>query len=129
MTLAALCAWMSEMEVRLEERKSALLLVTEMAPLSADGVASIYFEQVFLLHGIPRKIISDRGPQFAARSMCALYKHLGINGGLTTAYHPQANGQVEHKNQEVEVYLHLFISKRQDDWVDLLPTAKFVVNS
>ena len=97
--------------------------------ISADGVASIYFEQVFPLHGIPKKIISDRGPQFAARSMRALYKRLGIDAGLTTAYHPQANGQVERKNQEVEAYLRLFISKRQDDWVNLLPTAEFVINS
>ncbi len=97
--------------------------------ITADGVASIYFEQVFPLHGIPHKIISDRGPQFAARSMCALYKRLGIESGITTAYHPQANGQVERKNQEVEVYLHMFISKRQDDWMDLLPTAEFVINS
>ena len=97
--------------------------------IMADGVASIYFEQVFPLHGIPKKIISDRGPQFAARSMRALYKCLGIDAGFTTAYHPQANGQVECKNQEVEVYLHLFISKQQDDWVDLLPMAKFVINS
>ena len=79
--------------------------------ITADGVASIYFEQVFPLHGIPKKIISDRGPQFAARSMRALYKHLGIDAGLTTAYHPQANGQVERKNQEVEIYLRLFIGK------------------
>src|SRR5882757_4404250 len=97
--------------------------------ITADGVASIFFEQVFPLHGIPKKIISDRGPQFAARSMCALYKRLGIDAGLTTAYHPQANGQVERKNQEVEVYLRMFISKRQDDWMDLLPTAEFVINS
>jgi hypothetical protein len=97
--------------------------------LMADGVASIYFKQVFPLHGIPKKIVSDRGPQFAARSMCALYKQLGIDSGLTTAYHPQANGQVEHKNQEVEIYIRLFIDKRQDDWVDLLPTAEFVINS
>jgi hypothetical protein len=97
--------------------------------LTADGVASIYFEQVFPLHGIPKKIISDRGPQFAARSMRALYKRLGIDAGLTTAYHPQANGQVERKNQEVEIYLKLFTGKRQDDWADLLPTAEFVINS
>src|SRR6201996_7692506 len=61
--------------------------------------------------------------------MCTLYKELGIDTGLTTAYHPQANGQVECKNQEVEAYLHLFISKHQDDWVDLLPMAEFVINS
>ena len=100
-----------------------------MSQITANGVASIYFEQVFPLHGIPKKIISDRGPQFAARSMQALYKRLGIDAGLTTAYHPQANGQVEHKNQEVKNYLHLFISKRQDDWVELLPTVEFVINS
>ena len=47
--------------------------------------------------------------------MRALYKRLGIDAGLTTAYHPQANGQVERKNQEVEAYLCLFIGKRQDD--------------
>jgi hypothetical protein len=97
--------------------------------LMADGVASIYFEQVFPLHGIPKIIISDRGPQFAARSMHTLYKRLGIDTGLTTAYHPQANGQVEHKNQEVKIYLKLFTGKRQDDWADLLPTAEFVINS
>src|SRR6201994_3742949 len=61
--------------------------------------------------------------------MCMLYNQLGIDPSRTTAYHPQANGQVERKNQEVEAYLCLFISKRQDDWVDLLPTAEFVINS
>ena len=97
--------------------------------ITADGVASIYFDHVFPLHGIPQKIISDRGPQFAARSMRVLYKRLGIDAGLTTAYRPQANSQVERKNQEVKAYLCLFIGKRQDDWVDLLPTAEFVINS
>src|ERR1700761_5607455 len=97
--------------------------------ITADGVPTIYFNHVFPLHGIPQKIVSDRGPQFAARSMHVLYKRLGIDAGLTTAYHPQANGQVERKNKEVEAYLRLFISRRQDDWVDLLPTAEFVINS
>ena len=97
--------------------------------ITVHGVASIYSDHVFPLHGIPQKIISDSGPKFAAGSMHTLYKRLGIDTGLTTAYHPQANGQVEHKNQEVEAYLHLFIGKQQDDWVDLLPTAEFVINS
>ena len=97
--------------------------------ITANGVTSIYFDHVFPLHGIPQKIVSNKGPQFAAKSMHALYKRLRIDAGLTTAYHPQANGQVEQKNQEVEAYLRLFIGKQQDDWVDLLPTAEFVVNS
>jgi len=44
-------------------------LFSVTSQITADGVAAIYFEQIFPLHGIPRKIISDRGPQFAARSM------------------------------------------------------------
>lgn len=58
-----------------------------------------------------------------------MYKKLGIKAGLTTAYHPQSNGLTERMNQEIEKFLRLFVSKRQDDWVDLLPTAEFVINS
>ena len=61
--------------------------------------------------------------------MKALYKRLGIQTGLTTAFHPQGNGKVERKNQEVEQYLRLFCNKRQDDWVDHLPAAEFALNS
>jgi hypothetical protein len=84
-------------------KQTHLYAVTDS--LTADGVAEIYFSKVFPLHGFPHKIISDRGPQFAARSMRAILKRLGIDSSLTTAYHPQANGQTERKNQEVEQYL------------------------
>ena len=61
--------------------------------------------------------------------MRALYKRLGIETGLTTAYHPEGNGKVERKNQEVEQYLRLFTNKRQDDWATHLPAAEFALNS
>lgn len=61
--------------------------------------------------------------------MRQLYKRLGIDIGLTTAYHPEGNGKVERKNQEIEKFLRLFVSQRQDDWVDWLPMAEFVINS
>ena len=61
--------------------------------------------------------------------MKAILKRLGIDVGLTTAYHPQANGQTERKNQEVEQYLRMFIDTRQDDWSEFLPTAEFVINA
>jgi hypothetical protein len=61
--------------------------------------------------------------------MCALYKRLGIETGLTTAYHPEGNGKVEHKNQEVEQYLRFFCDKCQEDWAKHLPAAEFALNS
>ena len=76
--------------------------------VDADGIADIHYREVFRLHGIPTKIVSDRGPQFAARLMKALYQKLGITHALTTAYHPQSNGQTERANQEVEQHLRLF---------------------
>ena len=79
--------------------------------ITADGVADIYLHKVFPLHGFPKKIISDQGPQFAARSMRQILKRIGINSSLTTAYHPQANGQTECKNQEVKQYLRLYTSR------------------
>ena len=97
--------------------------------VDADGMADIHYREIFRLHGIPTKIVSDRGPQFAARLMKALYQRLGITHALTTAYHPQSNGQTERANQEVERHLRLFTNSRQDDWVKYLPTAEFVLNS
>jgi transposase InsO family protein len=97
--------------------------------INAEGVADLHYKEIFRLHGVPQKIYSDRGPQFAARFMRALYKRLGINTGFTTAYHPQGNGKVERKNKEVEQYLRLFCHKTQDDWVDHLSAAEFALNS
>jgi len=113
--------------VDLYSKMTHILAVT--STITAEGVADCHYREIFPKHGIPHKIVSDRGPQFAARTMRALYKALGIDSGLTTAYHPQANGQTERMNKEVESYLRLFCGKRQDDWVDLLPTAEFVINS
>ena len=61
--------------------------------------------------------------------MRQILERIGIDSSLTTAYHPQANGQTERKNQEVKQYLHLYTSHVQDDWSTLLPMAEFVMNA
>ena len=104
-------------------------VIPTTSEVDAEGIADIHYREIFRLHGVPTKIVSDRGPQFAARFMKALYRRLGIIHALTTAYHPQSNGQTECANQEVERHLRLFTNARQDDWVKYLPTAEFVLNN
>ena len=58
-----------------------------------------------------------------------LYRLLGITLSTTTAYHPQADGQTERVNQELEQYLHVFVNEHQDDWDELLPMAEFQYNN
>jgi hypothetical protein len=61
--------------------------------------------------------------------MRELYKLLGIKLAMLMAYHPQTDGQTEHINQVLEGYLHIFTSRQQDNWDDLLPSGKFHYNN
>lgn len=97
--------------------------------INSEGIADLFYREVFRLHGLPLGVTSDRGPQFASQFTRTLLRRLGIASNLTTAYHPQANGQTERANQEVEKYLRLYASRRQDDWNEHLPLAEFVINS
>jgi hypothetical protein len=104
-------------------------LVPTMTSLSSTELAEIYKKEVWCHHGIPRRIISDRGPQFASKFMKELCNALGIERNLSTAYHPQTDGQTEQINQEVEAYLCVFINYRQNDWSKWLPTVEFQYNN
>ena len=96
---------------------------------TAKGLARLFRDNVWRLHGLPKSIISDRGPQFAAGLMKELNTLLGIATKLSTAFHPQTDGQTERMNQELEQYLRMFIDHRQEQWPEWLGTAEFAYNN
>ncbi|KAG8713777.1 hypothetical protein FRC09_018344 [Ceratobasidium sp. 395] len=96
---------------------------------TAIDVANLFVTYVWKLHGLPKKTISDRGPNFNSKFLRQLYKRLDIKPSFSTAYRPQTDGQSERANQVVEGFLRHYVSHRQDNWVPLLPMAEFSYNN
>ena len=86
--------------------------------ISSEGIAKIYKDNIWKLHGIPRKILSNRGLQFASKFMEEFTKALGTKGQLSTAYHLQTDGQTERINQEIGTFLQHYVNYQQDDWTN-----------
>ena len=97
--------------------------------IDAAGLADLFIEHVFRLHGLPESIVSDRGPQFAAAFWQRLCGRLGIDSRLSTAFHPETDGQTERANAVMEQYLRAHVSYLQDDWATWLPLAEFAANN
>jgi len=97
--------------------------------MSAEGLARLFRDNVWKLHGLPESIISDRGSQFTAGLMRELNEMLGIKSKLSTAFHPQTDGQTERISQELEQYLRMFIDHRQEQWPEWLGTTEFAYNN
>ena len=76
-----------------------------MTNVSLERIVKIYRDDIWKLHGIPRKILSNRGLQFASKFMEEFTKALGTKRQLLTAYHPQTDGQIERINQEIGMFL------------------------
>jgi len=69
--------------------------VETVTTVTAAGAAKLYLRNIWKLHGLLWKVISDCGPQFVAAFMKELYRLLGIEAATSTAYHPQTDGQTE----------------------------------
>ena len=78
-------------------------------------LAELYIRHVFRLHGLPRSIVFDRGPQFIAAFWRALCKILKVQVQLSTPYHAQIDGQTERFNAVMEQYLRSYVSYLQDN--------------
>ena len=96
---------------------------------SAEQLADVIYRHVASVHGWPEEWITDRDTKFASKFWQALMTRLGTKSKLSTAYHPQTDGQTERLNQIVEQYLRLFINFQQNNWVMLLPAAQLAYNT
>ena len=79
--------------------------ITIKKEITAIETAETLMREIFKLHRLPDKIISDRGTQFAANVIQEMYKKLGITSALSSAYHPQTDSQTERVNQDLETYI------------------------
>jgi RNase H-like domain found in reverse transcriptase/Reverse transcriptase (RNA-dependent DNA polymerase)/Integrase zinc binding domain/Chromo (CHRromatin Organisation MOdifier) domain/Integrase core domain len=96
---------------------------------TAPEFAQMFLTNVIRLHGIPDSLVSDRGSIFTSHFWKSLSHMLGIKPRLSTAFHPQTDGQTERMNQTIETYLRIYCNYQQDNWSDLLALAEFAYNN
>lgn len=97
--------------------------------IGATGVARAFMESVFRLHGLPSVIISDRDPKFTSEFWETLFKSLGTRLNMSTARHPQTDGQSERMNRTIEEMIRSYVTPlRLDDWDEHLPALEFAYN-
>jgi hypothetical protein len=110
-----------------ENTKGAILIPKKT--LTQEGAGQLLLDNLYKQFGLPDKMLSDRGPQFAAKAFCKLLKLLGIKLNLTTAYHPQTDGATEQVNQKIEAYLLIYCSAHPTKWKNSLSTLEFTHNN
>jgi len=97
--------------------------------IDAPGLAKIVMREWVRVHGVPNEIISDRDARFTARFWKALWKELGTKLSMSTAYHPQSDGQTERANRTLEEMLRAYVNYKQDDWDEHLLAAEIATNN
>ena len=93
--------------------------------IDAKEAARLYIQYPFRIYGPPLTIVSDRGPQFISAFWDEFTRILGIKLKLSTAYHPQTDGQTEIANQYLDQKLRPFVNYFQDNWSELLPMMDY----
>ncbi|KAJ6436582.1 hypothetical protein O9K51_10824 [Purpureocillium lavendulum] len=99
------------------------------ARITSDGLATVFLREIFRYYGMPDGIVSDRGSLFTGHFWATFCHLLQCKRRLSTAFHPQTDGQTERINQTIEQYLRTFCNKEQSDWIDKLPMAEFTYNT
>jgi hypothetical protein len=97
-------------------------------PYTATVVARAFFDNIVRLHDIPCSIVSDRDPVFTSCFWTELFSLTGVNLYLSSAFHPQTDGESEATNKIITMYLRCLTGDRPRQWVQWLPWAEFYYN-
>jgi len=100
--------------------KSAHFLAMNLR-MSMAKLAQLYVKEIVRLHGIPSSIVSDRDPRFTSRFWQTLQEALGTKLTMSSAYHPQTDGQSERTIQSLEDLLRTCILDHLGAWDEVLP--------
>jgi hypothetical protein len=98
-------------------------------PYSAESVAQAFFSDIVRLHGMPQSMVSDHDPVFTSIFWKELMRLMGAKLHMTTAFHPQSDGQTEAANRVIAMYLRCFSGDRPRDWLRWLPWAEYTYNT
>lgn len=98
-------------------------------PYKAPDVVKLYMDNIFKLHGLPKVIVTDRDPIFTCSIQQALFKSLAVDLHLSTAYHPQTNGQTERVNQCMENCLRCMCFNSPTRWSHWFSFSKWWYNN
>jgi hypothetical protein len=98
-------------------------------PYTAAKVAEVFVDNIYKLHGMPLTLVSDRDPVFTSHFWKALFKATGTQLNMSTANHPETDGQTERVNQSIECYLRCFISAHPQQWSKWLSLCEFWYNN
>ena len=97
--------------------------------VTAPQLATLFIREVVRLHGVPDSLLSDRDPRFTAHFWRSLWSQLGTRLTMSTAYHPQTDGQTERSNRTLEEMLRHYVSWRQTDWDEHLSALEIANNN
>ncbi|WVZ66968.1 hypothetical protein U9M48_016118 [Paspalum notatum var. saurae] len=96
---------------------------------SGARLAELYISRIVCLHGVPKKIVSDRGTQFTSHFWQRLHESMDTKLNFSSAYHPQTDGQTERTNQILEDMLRACALQYGSSWDKSLPYAEFSYNN
>ncbi|MBW0475469.1 hypothetical protein O181_015184 [Austropuccinia psidii MF-1] len=97
--------------------------------ITALDLAKIFISHIFSKHGLPKRIASYRGSLFFSYFWTQLCQKLKISRDLSTAFHPETDGQTARVNQILEQYLWMYVSYHDDVWHTWLPLDEFAYNN